>query len=432
MKTIGRKLDFTFPVFFHTAILGNTPIGKHRAVQYLIQGYDPEMPEKEMEVSKSIIAGYITGTRPISESLTSRFLSLTPAERVEHIKSVSLIHPSDSVNGLVKLMADGNLSMATSDVAKYTDIAKSESADSFLAEMLTLSIKHRIRQKLSASEIEFLTELKHYSGFDAETTTAPDTSTDAGSGIHSGLEGGVALEDGTSFEDGTGLEDGVPVGQSSGNSSAPVENNLHSSNSQPANPQQYAVEGKRTIHSLPPVFSSYSFRELKYNADREEYRNRLLRLNLQRVIEPFSDDDILKSTDIFRRAEKTFVMDFTGTSLGLMEMLLHHISKEQCLQLVFIARAQSENSLPDLYKAIVSIIRFGLSPEGRVFMSTALEPPLSPGLFNIRIVYSIQDVPANVSKCLSLLNAQPEHEVLSPIPRYRGKVPDFLLLSNDP
>ena len=66
MKSIYRKLDFTFPVFFHTAIVGNTPIGKHRAVQYLIQGYDPEMPEKEMEVSKSIIAGYITGARPIS------------------------------------------------------------------------------------------------------------------------------------------------------------------------------------------------------------------------------------------------------------------------------------------------------------------------------------------------------------------------------
>ena len=113
-------------------------------------------------------------------------------------------------------------------------------------------------------------------------------------------------------------------------------------------------------------------------------------------------------------------------------MLLHHVSEEQCLQLLFIARSQSEKNLPDLYRAIVGIIRFGLSQEGRVFMSTALEPQLAPGLFNIRIVYSTRDVPANVAKCLSLLKAPPEHESLSPIPKYRGKVPDFLLLSDNP
>ena len=161
---VAAKLSFSFPVFFHVAILDNTPRGRYKAVHNLICGFDPDDIDnddvRKYIVANGIVSGYINGNRPISDTLTSRYLSMSREEQINHIRMVGLQQPLLAANALVHLLNTGLIDMDPNDIERYLGLSNSESTEAFLADMLTLAIKHRLKQPLSKATREMLARIR--------------------------------------------------------------------------------------------------------------------------------------------------------------------------------------------------------------------------------------------------------------------------------
>ena len=391
---MATKLAFTFPVFFHVAILGNTPRGRYKAVHNLICGFNPDDKGngevQEFIVANGIVTGYINGSRPISETLTSRYLGLSREAQINHIRLVGLQQPSLAANALVQLWKSGMIDMDQDDIERYLILSDTESTEEFLSDMLTLAIKHRVKQPLSASVRTML----------------------------------VNLRDGVAADEGASLDAAEPTHVSG----AEKESEAESLSQKPVNGRRQPVAAMTEHKSASPesaLFASYTFRELDYTKDREEYRSDLIRLKSGEAI--LSDEDIRLSTDLFRRADRTFVLDFIGTLAGLADVLLHRVSPQQCLQLVVIAKMNSKGDFSRLRYMLAEVVRFALADDGQMFFANAYSPEVPAGEYNIRVVYSLRQVTDDEKLRLDLALFPPKSGSLTPSRKYRDRVPEFLL-----
>jgi len=407
------KLSFSFPVFFHVAILDNTPRGRYKAVHNLICGFDPDDKDnadvKEYTVANGIVTGYINGNRPISDALTSRYLSMSREEQINHIRMVGLQQPLLAANALVHLLNSGLIDMDPNDIERYLGLSNSESTEAFLADMLTLAIKHRVKQPLSKATREMLVRIRDNLNADDNTSTgeAPEEA--------------AVWEDAALPEDTALPEDAALPEPSEDRTYVPEL---------PSYVRNHESESARhdSQHSASSVtFASYDFRELEYERDRLEYRSCMIRIEGDVLETALSDEEIRQSTDLFRRADRTFFVDFTGTPAGLADVLLHRVSPQQCLQLVVISNMKSRKEFSKLRHMLADIVRFALADDGKMFFANSFDPQLPSGIYNIRVIYSIRQVSENEKLRLDLALFPPRSGSLTPSRKYRGRVPDFLL-----
>lgn len=382
------KLSFSFPVFFHVAVLDNTPRSRYKAVHYLICGFDPEEKDNgavsEFTVANGIVTGYINGSRPISELLTSRYLSLSREEQVNHIRKVGLQQPRLAANALVQLLKSGMIDMDPDDIERYLELSNTEPTEEFLSDMLTLAIKHRVKQPLSTSVRSMLKSLREGSAADEEASSV-EAPTETPS---------QNTEEITSKSESQDVESSIP--------------DPHYS-------------------TATTSFASYAFWELDYTKDRDEYKSSMIRVEKGVLETALSDDEIRQSTDLFRRADRTFYIDFTGTPAGLADVLLHRVSPQQCLQLVVISSMRSKKDFSRLRHMLVEIVRFALADDGKMFFANSYDPQLPSGVYNVRVVYSIRQVSEEEKLRLDLAVYPPKSGSLAPSRKYRDRVPDFLL-----
>ena len=408
---MAAKLSFSFPVFFHVAILDNTPRGRYKAVHNLICGFDPDDKDnaevREYTVANGIVTGYINGNRPISEALTSRYLGIPREEQINHIRMVELQQPRLAANALVYLFKNGLIDMDPNDIERYLDLSNSEPAEEFLADMLTLAIKHRGKQPLSKATREMLVRIR-------DNLNANENAPMADSSEDEVLPGASALTEETTVPEDAALPEA--------SEDKPYVPEL------PSFMRNYESAGHDSQYSATSVtFASYDFRELEYERDRLEYRSCMIRIEGDMLETALSEEEIRQSTDLFRRAERTFFVDFTGTPAGLADVLLHRVSPQQCLQLVVISGMKSKKEFSKLRHMLADIVRFALADDGKMFFANSLDPQLPTGIYNIRVIYSIRQVSEDEKLRLDLALFPPKSGSLTPSRKYRGRVPDFLL-----
>jgi len=408
---MAAKLSFSFPVFFHVAILDNTPRGRYKAVHNLICGFDPDDKDnadvREYTVANGIVTGYINGNRPISEALTSRYLGIPREEQINHIRMVELQQPRLAANALVYLFKNGLIDMDPNDIERYLDLSNSEPAEEFLADMLTLAIKHRGKQPLSKATREMLVRIR-------DNLNANENAPMADSSEDEVLPGASALTEETTVPEDAALPEA--------SEDKPYVPEL------PSFMRNYESAGHDSQYSATSVtFASYDFRELEYERDRLEYCSCMIRIEGDMLETALSEEEIRQSTDIFRRAERTFFVDFTGTPAGLADVLLHRVSPQQCLQLVVISGMKSKKEFSKLRHMLADIVRFALADDGKMFFANSLDPQLPTGIYNIRVIYSIRQVSEDEKLRLDLALFPPKSGSLTPSRKYRGRVPDFLL-----
>ena len=408
---MAAKLSFSFPVFFHVAVLDNTPRGRYKAVHNLICGFDPDDKDnddvREYTVANGIVTGYINGNRPISEALTSRYLGIPREEQINHIRMVELQQPRLAANALVYLFKNGLIDMDPNDIERYLDLSNSEPAEEFLADMLTLAIKHRGKQPLSKATREMLVRIR-------DNLNANENAPMADSSEDEVLPGASALTEETTVPEDAALPEA--------SEDKPYVPEL------PSFMRNYESAGHDSQYSATSVtFASYDFRELEYERDRLEYRSCMIRIEGDMLETALSEEEIRQSTDLFRRAERTFFVDFTGTPAGLADVLLHRVSPQQCLQLVVISSMKSRKEFSKLRHMLADIVRFALADDGKMFFANSLDPQLPTGIYNIRVIYSIRQVSEDEKLRLDLALFPPKSGSLTPSRKYRGRVPDFLL-----
>ena len=413
---VAAKLSFSFPVFFHVAVLDNTPRGRYKAVHNLICGFDPEDKDsddvREYTVANGIVTGYINGNRPISEALTSRYLSMPRDEQINHIRMVGLQQPRLAANALIHLLKSGLIDMDSSDIERYLELANAESTEAFLSDMLTLAIKHRVKQPLSKATREMLAHIRESLNAD-ENAPISDSPAEATVPEDAALPEDTSKPDTSAFPDASAFLD-VPE-------AIPYAPELPSyMRSKPA--------GYDSQYSAASVtFASYDFRELEYERDRLEYRSGMIRVEKGVLETALSDEEVRQSTDLFRRADRTFFIDFTGTPAGLADVLLHRVSPQQCLQLVIISSMKSKREFSKLRHMLAEIVRFALADDGKMFFANSFDRQLPNGIYNIRVIYSIRQVSEDEKLRLDLALFPPKSGSLTPSRKYRGRVPDFLL-----
>jgi hypothetical protein len=408
---MAAKLSFSFPVFFHVAILDNTPRGRYKAVHNLICGFDPDDKDnadvREYTVANGIVTGYINGNRPISEALTSRYLGIPREEQINHIRMVELQQPRLAANALVYLFKNGLIDMDPNDIERYLDLSNSEPAEEFLADMLTLAIKHRGKQPLYKATREMLVRIR-------DNLNANENAPMADSSEDEVLPGASAFTEETTVPEDAALPEA--------SEDKPYVPEL------PSFMRNYESAGHDSQYSATSVtFASYDFRELEYERDRLEYRSCMIRIEGDVLETALSDEEIRQSTDLFRRADRTFFVDFTGTPAGLADVLLHRVSPRQCLQLVVISNMKSRKEFSKLRHMLADIVRFALADDGKMFFANSFDPQLPSGIYNIRVIYSIRQVSEDEKLRLDLALFPPRSGSLTPSRKYRGRVPDFLL-----
>ena len=174
------------------------------------------------------------------------------------------------------------------------------------------------------------------------------------------------------------------------------------------------------------IRASYTLRELDYEKDREEYRTGLIRLDAGIGGRTLSDEEVRASTDLFRRADRTFVMDFSGTLSGLADLFLHRVSPGQCMQIVLICRVNTEKEIMAMRRTLENVIHFALAEDGVMFMAWSPDENVPSGQYNARLVYSVRNISKEEQSRLEI-GTNPVPNPLMPRKRFQGRVPDFLL-----
>jgi len=419
--SISRKLVFTFPVFYFTAIFNNTALGKHRATHMLICGFDPDdssVPDaNKLTISNTISTGYISGNRPISENLTSHYLNCSRDDHRNRIRKLGIQNATMAVGALVQLLRSNNLSLDSTSISAMLTLSSSETAEEFLVDMLTLAIKHRVKQPLSKEEQSYLMNLRHGSD-----ESAVDNSVD---------ESKASLPDTHSLSG-----DSIPytpdqVLSSSSIKMDPLSSSPASVNQRRQEPGDSIPPWKRPLSVEPelltwPVRAFYTIRELDYATDREEYKDHMLKLHTTTAYSTISEEDIIASRDIFRRSDKTFFLQFEGSLSGMADLLLHRVSEKQCMQIALLCTVNSEKERLRMRNALTNIIDFALADDGRLFFACGYDTELPENEYSIRIIYSIENTTAEEIKRLEVVTKPPVLHLM-PAEKYEGRVPDFLL-----
>ena len=297
--------------------------------------------------------------------------------------------------------------MDPNDIERYLDLSNSESTEAFLADMLTLAIKHRVKQPLSKATREMLVRIRDNLNVSENAPIADSPEDEALPGASAPTKETTVPEDATLPE---ASEDRPYVPEL------------------PSFMRNFESIGHDSQYSAASVtFASYDFRELEYERDRHEYRSCMIRIEGDMLETALSDEEIRQSTDLFRRADRTFFVDFTGTPAGLADVLLHRVSPQQCLQLVVISSMKSKKEFSKLRHMLADIVRFALADDGKMFFANSLDPQLPTGIYNIRVIYSICQVSEDEKLRLDLALFPPKSGSLTPSRKYRGRVPDFLL-----
>ena len=419
--SISRKLVFTFPVFYFTAIINNTALGKHRATHMLICGFDPDdisVPDaKKLTISNTISTGYISGNRPISENLTSHYLNCSRDDHLNRIRKLGIQNPTMAVGALVQLLKSSNLNLDGTSTSAMLTLSSSETAEEFLVDMLTLAIKHRVKQPISKEEQNYLVGLRRAIDNADEVPDADNT----GEPI---LQTVSMLQDPFPF---------IPVpalphlsSKMNPVSSSPALSGQPTQNSEESNPAWNRPDSIESDILSCPLRALYTVRELDYAAEREEYKDHILKLHSSTALLTLSEEDILASRDLFRRSDKTFLIEFEGSLSGMTDVLLHRVSKQQCTQIVFVAGVNSKKEYLNMRNALKNIFEFAIADDGRMFVACGYDPGIPENEYRMRIVYSLKTTSDEEKNRFELVTNPPILHLM-PAQKYEGRVPDFLL-----
>lgn len=176
-------------------------------------------------------------------------------------------------------------------------------------------------------------------------------------------------------------------------------------------------------HAIHAYYEAY---ELDYEKDRDDFMEKYLRPKGMIEGTMLSYEEILKCTDLFRRANRTFVIDFFGSLPGLSDVVLHRIAGNQCMQILLMGQMRTEKERRALRPALIQYVQQGLTDNGFMHLTYSLDQELNEGEYRLRIIFSVKAVSdEDESRMEDILKPRPAS--LMPRRAFEGRVPDFLL-----
>ena len=364
ISEITWSIPLSFAVFYRAVYQGNSQLNQYEIVSILINGerLNTSVNSPRNTSGADMANHYVSGRKPISKAKVSALDALGTDELQARISASGIFNPQVGTHCLVNLLRGNHVIIGEPD---RTNLLSLENAPlSFLAQAFLLSV-HCPAEQLQILSKDVVADIIN----------------------------------------------------------CRIDNSRESVSESSKQPEAVLLP---KVGSSEPIRAAYSLRELDYTSDREDYRNNLIRLPAGSNGRGLTDEEIRASTDLFRRSDKTFLLEFAGTLPGLADVLLHHVSPAQCLQLVFICRVHSEKELLGMRKALESIVEFALAGDGILFIAWIPDETVTPGEYRVRTIYSIEDIPEDEQERLEIISHPTNHR-RSPRAQYQGHIPDFLL-----
>ena len=364
ISEIMWSIPLSFAVFYRAVYQGNSQLNQYEIVSILINGerLNTSVNSPRNTSGADMANHYVSGRKPISKAKVSALDALGPDELQARISASGIFNPQAGTRCLVNLLRGNHVIIGEPDRTNLLSLENDPL--SFLARAFLLSVHCPVEQ-LQVLSKEVVADIINCRSDDSR--------------------------------------------ESDRKSTKPPE-----------------TASLPELESSEPIRAAYSLRELNYTSDREDYRNNLIRLPAGSNGRGLTSEEIRASTDLFRRSDKTFLLEFAGTLPGLADVLLHHVSPAQCLQLVFICRVHSEKELIGMRRTLESIVEFALASDGILFISWIPDEAITPGEYRIRTIYSIEGIPEDEQKRLEI-TSHPANHRRGPKAQYQGHIPDFLL-----
>ena len=379
------KMPFSFAIFYRAVYQGNSQLNQYEIISILINGerLNTQTSSPRNAAGADMANHYVSGRKPISKVRVSALDALDEQEVRARIASSGIYNAEMGVRCIANLLRKDHIIISDSDRARLLSLENDPLP--FLTDAFMLSVHCPVEQ------LRVLTK---------------DIVADI-------------------------IDSRAPVPRS--NEPAVTVSNPTAASAIPATVVPVTVVPATVAPaSSAAIRASYTLRELDYERDREEYRTGLIRLDAgirgSANIEgrALSDEEVRMSTDLFRRADRTSIMDFTGTLSGLADVFLHRVSPGQCMQIVLICRVHADRDVMAMRRTLENIIHFALAEDGVMFLAWAPDESLASGEYNARLVYSIRDVSQEEQSRLEIV-VSPAPNPLIPRKRFQGRVPDFLL-----
>ena len=336
------KIPFSFAIFYRAVYQGNSQLNQYEIISILINGerLNTQTNSPRNAAGADMANHYVTGRKPISKVRVSAQDALNPDEIQARISASGIFNPQAGVRCLAKLLRSNHIIIGEPDRTNLLSLENDP--PSFLSRAFLLSVHCPVEQ-LRVLPREVVADIINSRNDDSRDRV-------------------------------------------------------------PSDAQAPEAASRLEVTSSELIRAAYSLRELDYTTDREEYRNGLIRQPAAANGRALTDEEVRASTDLFRRSDKTFLMEFSGTLPGLADVILHHVIPARCLQLVFICRIHSEKELPGIRRTLESIIQFALADDGILFIAWIPDEAIMSGDHRIRIIYSISGLTDDEQARLEIIN----------------------------
>ena len=363
------KMPFSFAIFYRAVYQGNSQLNQYEIISILINGerLNTQTNTLRNAAGADMANHYVSGRKPISKIRVSALDALDEQEVRTRIASSGIYNAEMGVRCIANLLRKDHITISDSDRARLFSLENDPL--SFLTDAFMLSVHCPVEQ-LRVLIKDIIADI-----------------IDCRALVLQGNAPAVAV-----------------------------------TNAVPATPVPATVVPAPSA----AIRASYTLRELDYEKDREEYRTGLIRLDAGIGGRTLSDEEVRASTDLFRRADRTFVMDFSGTLSGLADLFLHRVSPGQCMQIVLICRVNTEKEIMAMRRTLENVIHFALAEDGVMFMAWSPDENVPSGQYNARLVYSVRNISKEEQSRLEI-GTNPAPNPLMPRKRFQGRVPDFLL-----
>ena len=395
------RYTLSFAVFYNAVYLGNTNNHQYENVSILLDGVRLNTVDGTPSDTKGqdMASKYCRGSKPISKIKASAFKSLPEEVVIERVRESSLSDAGLAAATLKHLIASGHIAMSAAARRDLLAFPYQPDPYPFLARALMTAIDCPKEQvvRLSDESIQDIADVKS-----AIINAALSIS-------NSEVTAASYITEPASMETASVKPESVLEGASEASTPTHAEK---------------ASEAQVNTYSL--LVANYSVCALDYAKDRLQYKLDLLKIQTPESDLAFTEDDVLASTDIFRRAKATFLIQFEGSLPALMDLFLHRVSSKQCMQIVFICEVKSKREINIMRNYLKAVIDFALAEDGRMFFTCGYEPKMPDNMYRAQIIYSINSVSDDERLRLQLA-VNPPAIHLMPAKQYRGRVPDFLL-----
>ncbi len=361
-------MPFSFAVFYSAVYSGNSSLNQYEDVSILIDGIRLNQDNGAPKNSKGtdMANHYIRGRKAISSKKVSAILSLSEEQVIGRILESGLYDRTLGARCLYNLLKSKHLQIDDSVRARMLAFPFRTEPERFLAQMMLHAIRCpqsevKVLPKETVQDIlAFRQEEIPDSGEEFEVVEQKDTRPD---------------KPGFSADEPEPLSITMP----------PWKLN-----------DDEAVD--RMVKRGWTGFATYECMEISYPADRQIFKEQYLAVaNCQRAVQ-LDDDAKRKGADHFRRADATYLINFSGTVEGLADILLHRCANGQCSFVGLAVKMLRDQDYNALQIGISPALDRALAKDGLFLHAYGFDDRLPPGQFTGHLI-------------ISLINAQRERSI---------------------